>query len=57
MTKIAIIIDGDYVYPVYRIEDKYHIDLGNSVGMSGPFEFKSDVKAITWLRKHVKVSA
>ena len=54
MTKIAIIIDGEYEYPIFRDKGLYHIDFGGAVGMSDPLEFENDVKAISWLRKHVE---
>jgi len=51
MTKIAIVVDGDYGFPIYRENGFYYIDLGGSLGMSDPLSFESDVKAITTLRE------
>jgi len=53
MTKIAIVLDGDYIYPIFRDKGMYHIDLGGAVGLSDPLPFKSDTEAINWLRKAV----
>lgn len=51
MTKIAIVIDGERTYPILRLEGKYRIDFGGSVGMSDPLSFKRDTEAIAWFRK------
>ena len=51
MTKIAIIVDGDYEFPIYRDEGLYLVDLGGSFGMSDPLFFSSDVEAIVALRE------
>ena len=53
MVKIAIVVDGDYIYPIYRHEGMYHIDLGGEVGLSDPLPFKRDTEAINWLRKTI----
>ena len=50
MTKIAIIVDGDRVYPILRHKGAYHVDFGGSVGLSDAFSFKRDTEAINWLR-------
>ena len=50
MTKIAIIVDGDHAYPIYRLSDRrYSIDYGGSFGKSEPLPFDSDVQAISCL--------
>ena len=54
MTKLAIVVDGDYAYPIYRDNGKYRIDFGGAQGISDELEFESDVKAISWLRKKVE---
>lgn len=54
MTKIAIVLDGDYVYPIYRKNGRYHIDFGGAHGLSDALTFENDVKAICWLRKRVE---
>lgn len=54
MTKIAIVLDGDYEYPIYRKNGLYHIDFGGSHGMSDALAFNSDVQAIKWLREKVE---
>lgn len=51
MAKIAIIVDGDRVYPILRIDGAYYVDFGVSVGLSDPLYFKRDTEAINWLRK------
>ena len=51
MTKLSIIVDGDEIYPIYRENGSYFIDLGGSFGMSGPLSYPSDTKAISELRK------
>lgn len=51
MTKIAIIVDGDLVYPILRIDGMYCVEFGRSVGRSDLFSFKNDVEAINWFRK------
>lgn len=56
MTKIAIAVDGEWAYPIYRHNGKYHIDFGGAVGLSDPLTFDSDVKAIRYLQKHVASS-
>lgn len=53
MTKLAIVLDGEQIYPIFRHEGRYHIDFGGSVGLSVPFDFKSDTEAIKWFRKAV----
>ncbi len=52
MVKIAIVIDGDYEFPVYRTDGKYSIDLGGAIGMSDPIVFESDTKAIRYFNEH-----
>lgn len=51
MTKIGIVINGEWEYPIYRSDGKYHIDLGGSFGMSDPLSFESDTKAIVALHE------
>lgn len=51
MVKIAIAVDGEYVFPIYRDSGFYYIDLGGSFGMSDPLSFESDTKAISELQK------
>lgn len=51
MTKIGVVVDGDYEFPIYRKDGFYYIDLGGSFGMSDPLSFESDVKAISTLQK------
>ena len=50
MVKIAIIVDGDWTYPIYRDNGSYKVDFGGSVGMCGPFSFPNDTKAISYLQ-------
>lgn len=54
MTKIAIVVDGDHTYPVYRTNGTYTIDFGGRNGMSEALKFPTDVKAINWFRKTVE---
>ena len=53
MTKIAIAVDGDDAYPIYRYGGAYGIDFGGSRGLCGPFLFESDVVAIRYFQKAV----
>ena len=53
MTKIAIAVDGDFAFPIYRKDGKYCIDFGGAIGMSDLIEFENDVKAIRYLHKVV----
>ena len=34
MTKIAIAVDGDFAFPIYRKDGKYCIDLGGATSSS-----------------------
>ena len=54
MTKIAILVDGDQNYPLYREKDAYFIDFGGSLGRSEPFSYPSDTKAISRLGKMLR---
>ena len=51
MVKIAVIVDGDYEFPIYRHDGEYFVDLGGSLGMSDPLYFESDTEAISTLQK------
>lgn len=51
MTKIAIVLDGEQIYPIIRHEGAYHIDFGGAVGLSAPMHFERDTEAINWFRK------
>lgn len=51
MVKIAIVVDGDYEFPIYKDNGKYYIDLGGSFGMSDPLSFDGDTKAISTLQR------
>ena len=53
MVKIAIIVDGEWAYPIYRDNGKYRVDFGGMTGLSDLLEFTSDTKAISYLRKAV----
>ena len=50
MVKIAIIVDGEFEYAIYRHKGHYYVDFGCSTGMSAPLTFKGDTKAISWLQ-------
>lgn len=52
MIKLAIIIDKGHEYTILRKNGLYYVDFGGATGLSRAFEFKSDVKAITWFRKY-----
>ena len=54
MVKIAIAVDGEWEYPIYRDGNEYRIDLGGAFGLSDPLPFENDVKAITFLQKAVE---
>lgn len=51
MTKIAIVLDDERIYPIIRHEGMYHVDFGGNVGMSAPMAFKRDTEAINWFRR------
>lgn len=51
MVKIAIVVDGDYEFPIYKDNGFYYIDLGGAFGMSDPLTYESDTKAISELQK------
>lgn len=51
MVKIAIVVDGDYAFSIYKDNGYYYIDLGGSFGMSDPLSFERDTKAISELQK------
>ena len=51
MLKIAIVVDGEYSFPIYKEGEHYYIDFGGSFGMSDPLSFESDTKAISSLQK------
>ena len=54
MVKIAIAVDGTDIYPIYRENGMYHIDMGGSMGMSEPLDYPSDTKAISDIRKAIE---
>lgn len=54
MTKIAIVLDGERIYPILRHEGAYHIDFGGAVGLSVPLRFNRDTEAINWFRKALR---
>ena len=53
MVKIAIVVNGEQVYPVFTERGKYFIDLGVKEGMVGPLSFRSDTEAIACLRRGI----
>lgn len=53
MVKIAIVLDGEHAYPIYRENGRYCIDFGGNTGKSKPMSFPNDTKAISWLRNAV----
>lgn len=50
MVKLAIVLDGDHIYPIYREKGRYFIDFGGNTGKSKPMDFQNDTKAIAWFR-------
>ena len=50
MVKIAIAVDGEDTYPIYRVDSRYVIDMGAGMGISDPMSFPSDTKAISFLQ-------
>ena len=57
MAKIAIILDGDRIYPIFRENGRYYIDFGGNTGRSKPMDFPNDTKAINWLREAVATAS
>ncbi len=55
MKEVARVDSGDWSYPVYLDDEGfYHIDLGGSVGLSDPFEFANDDKAVSFFAEAIK---
>ena len=54
MDKIAIVVDGEWEYPIYRDNGKYYIDMGGAMGMSEPLDYPSDTKAIAHLQSVIE---
>lgn len=53
MVKLAIVLDGDQIYPIYREKGRYFIDFGGNTGKSKPMYFQNDTRAIVWFRNAV----
>ena len=54
MVKIAIVVDGEDTYPIYRENGAYRIDMGPAMGVSEPMSFPSDAKAIKFLQDAIE---